>query len=69
LIFKEALIALAKEFGSDGILLPVHDAVLFQFPEENHTQNTARAVEVLKDAFARRCPGVVPKVTVGDFAH
>jgi DNA polymerase I len=68
LIFKEALIDIAKEFGSDSILLPVHDAVLMQFDDDEAFRTNANvATGIMINAFTRRCPGVNVRVTAGAF--
>lgn len=36
MIFKEALIESASQFGKESILLPVHDAVLMQFEADGN---------------------------------
>ena len=68
LIFKEAIIDLAADFGSDSILLPVHDAVLMQFDDDADFElKRSRAEELMLRAFRRRCTGVEPRVTSGPF--
>lgn len=68
LIFKTALLSLAKEFGPDSILLPMHDAVLMQLPTNDNLQcNQERAAQLMSDAFLRWCPGMRPKVIQSSF--
>jgi DNA polymerase-1 len=69
LVFKEATIALAKEFGEDSILLPVHDAVLMQFKNDmNFESNTKRAISIMTNIFGSRCPGMRARVIASNFA-
>jgi DNA polymerase I-like protein with 3'-5' exonuclease and polymerase domains len=69
LIFKEAMIRLAETFGNSSILLPMHDAVLLQFDDdETFGHRLVEAEALMLDAFHRRCPGVSAKVTAGPFA-
>lgn len=69
LIFKEALIGLIAEFGIEPITLPIHDAVLLQFPDDaDFSHHAERASAIMVKAFERRIPGVVARVKAGDFA-
>lgn len=69
LVFKEALIALAERFGVNSIVLPVHDAVLAQFSSDERFDDTvAEAEHIMAEAFARRCPGIKPRVSIGEFS-
>ena len=69
LIFKSAIIALAKEFGDKAILLPMHDAVLMQWPNDEYkNERCEKAKLIMKQAFSEFCPEVVPIVTEEDFA-
>ena len=69
LIFKECLIALAKEFGRNAIVLPVHDAVLMQFDEDsNYRGKVEGAQQIMADQFRKRFPKIEATVTAGAFA-
>ncbi len=69
LIFKEALVSLAETFGRDAILLPVHDAVLMQFNEDENFDTAVKTAKLaMCEAFKRRCPTVRSRVTAGVFA-
>jgi DNA polymerase I-like protein with 3'-5' exonuclease and polymerase domains len=69
LIFKEALLEIAREFGDERVILPMHDAVLLQL-DEDHTldRQVARASGLMVEAFMRRIPEVKVRVTAGPFA-
>ena len=68
LIFKEALIDLIAEFGADPVVLPMHDAVLLQFPDDaRFAANVERASSIMIQAFERRVPGVMPRIKAGEF--
>lgn len=66
LIFKQAVLDLAERFGSEAVLLPMHDALLMQFDEK--TDPRLEVEDVMIAAFQRWCPSVRPRVTVGSFA-
>lgn len=69
LIFKEALIGLAEEFGKNCILLPMHDAVLMQF-EGSHDDvllAQGKAIQIMELAFKKWVGNVTPKVIAASF--
>lgn len=69
LIFKHAIKELAKEFGASAIILPMHDAVLMQYPRREDVSNISTSVEqIMISSFTRFAPGVQPRITVGAFA-
>lgn len=69
LIFKEALNAIIMEFGVEPVILPVHDAVLLQFPDDQDFDGRAqRASEIMAECFARRIAGVRARIKAGAFA-
>ena len=67
LIFKEAIIGLEKEFGSNSILLPMHDAVLMQFEAGGIGEREEIACRIMADVFKRYCSTIEPRVTAGQF--
>jgi DNA polymerase I-like protein with 3'-5' exonuclease and polymerase domains len=70
LIFKEALTAIIAEFGIEQVILPVHDAVLLQFPDdEDFQRRTQRAIEIMVGSFTRRIPGVRARIKAGLFTE
>lgn len=70
LIFKEALNAIIGEFGVDSVILPVHDAVLLQFLDDEYFNGRAqRASEIMVEHFAHRVPGVRARIKAGTFAE
>jgi DNA polymerase I len=69
LIFKEALIGIAKKFGEDVILLPMHDAILLQFEKGSVRQKAAEASVIMKEAFTARFANVKPKISVERFGE
>lgn len=70
LIFKDALIAIIAEFGVEPVILPVHDAVLLQFPDDGDFDGRAlRASEIMIERFAHWIPGVKARVKAGAFAE
>lgn len=69
LIFKEALIELAEEFGAEAMLLPMHDAILMQFQTEKMEASSQRVVAIMEECFTKRCPDISARVTVGMFSE
>jgi hypothetical protein len=68
LIFKEALNGIIVEFGVEPVILPMHDAVLLQFPDDQSFDDRARrASEIMIECFSSRIPGVKAKIKSGDF--
>lgn len=68
LIFKEALVKLAKKFGKESILLPVHDAVLMQFDsDDGFALKEAAAKKIMIEAFQCYCPDIKVKVSAVPF--
>ena len=69
LVFKEALIEIERAFDRDAIILPVHDAVLMQFADnEEFERNVRRASGLMGSSFRRRFPQIKPRITVGPFS-
>lgn len=68
LIFKTALLKIEAEFGSDSMLLPMHDAILMQLPDDQLEAAKERISLLMRLAFQDFCPGVEVRVTVGDFS-
>lgn len=69
LIFKRAIISLADKFGPGSILLPMHDAVLMQFPEPQVTETLISAIQSeMVSAFHYYCPDVNVRVSAGEFS-
>ena len=68
LIFKEALNGIIAEFGVEPVILPVHDAVLLQFPDDEDFDGRAqRASEIMVERFSHRIPGVRARIKAGAF--
>lgn len=68
LIFKEAMIKIAGEFGSECLLLPMHDAILFQLPQESAEGKIDVVKEIMENAMRNRCSRIQPKVSVENFS-
>ena len=69
LVFKEALLAIAREVGEEHIILPMHDAVLLEFKDDdNFKLNVERAEAAMTNAFGQRLPSIRPRITKGSFA-
>ena len=69
LIFKEALVSIAREFGADSIVLPMHDAILLQFVKDrNFPRNVKGASEMMVAAYKRHLPNINARVTASSSA-
>lgn len=70
LIFKEALNGIIAEFGVEPVILPVHDAVLLQFPDDRDFDGRARrASEIMVERFSHRFPGVRARIKASAFTE
>lgn len=72
LIFKDALLQLARRFGDDAILLPIHDAVWLQIPERepDRIEALTREAAALMESVARGwCPDVSFRVKSAAFGQ
>lgn len=69
LIFKEALLALDSRFGTESMILPMHDAILMQFPTGQVRANSSEASSIMKQAFNKYFPELKPKVSIESFAE
>lgn len=68
LVFKEALISLGRRFGLDAVVLPMHDAVLLQLPDDkSYSEQVNQAKQCMIQAYVARCPEIEPRVTISDF--
>jgi DNA polymerase I-like protein with 3'-5' exonuclease and polymerase domains len=68
LIFKEALVDIADTLGPECIVLPMHDAILLQFPSSNAVESKAMAANIMAAKFQTRCPAITPKISDEPFA-
>jgi DNA polymerase I-like protein with 3'-5' exonuclease and polymerase domains len=68
LIFKEALIHIAEACGPEAILLPMHDAVLIQVPEDDEAVRKVELTEIMVACFKKWCPDIRVRVSSEDFA-
>jgi DNA polymerase I-like protein with 3'-5' exonuclease and polymerase domains len=68
LIFKEALIEIAKVYGPDAILLPMHDAVLIQIPENDEAVSSVDMTAIMAACFKKWCPDISVRVRSDEFA-
>jgi hypothetical protein len=69
LIFKQAMIQLAKRFGNDSILVPMHDAVLMQFDRREVGSAEAVAKGIMAAVFQAHCPSIQPRVVSASFVE
>jgi DNA polymerase-1 len=69
LIFKHAIVDISQKFGANSMILPMHDAILMQFPVgSDQDKNEMEVVQIMKNAFNKYCPGINGRVTADDFA-
>ncbi|MEL7452797.1 MAG: DNA polymerase, partial [Pseudomonadota bacterium] len=62
LIFKEALLQIVAEFGPEGVMLPMHDAVLISLPHESYANDVSRIQDIMLSALKNRCPQIEGRV-------
>lgn len=66
LVFKEALLRLTEQLGEQVVLLPMHDAVLLELPEETYVEGVRVAEGAMLAALHNRCPEVRGRVVIAD---
>ncbi|WP_158235443.1 DNA polymerase [Caulobacter sp. FWC2] len=66
LIFKEAVLRLTEQLGAQVVMLPMHDALLLELPEETYDADVEVAEHAMLSALHNRCPGVSGRVVVAD---
>lgn len=67
-ILKETILELyRKDFGIE-ILLPMHDAVLLQYPSENKEETESKVISIMEDTFNRITSSNLGRVTKKNFA-
>jgi DNA polymerase I-like protein with 3'-5' exonuclease and polymerase domains len=70
LILKEALLALATRFSPSALVLPVHDAILLELPDDDEFgARVAEATAIMIGAFRARLPEIDVRVTAKEFAN
>jgi DNA polymerase-1 len=67
LILKKLINSLTAKHPEVVILLPMHDALLVEVPEQCATEVTAALLVSCRSAFTELCPLVAPSVSVKDF--
>jgi DNA polymerase I len=68
LIFKLALIKLENAYGMNAILMPLHDAILMQFPLGTTNHHSSKVFDLMKEAFSEYCQEIDVKITLGNFS-
>lgn len=66
LVFKEAVLRLTEQLGEQVVLLPMHDAVLLELPEETYDADVLVAERAMLSALHNRSPGVSGRVVIAD---
>lgn len=66
LVFKEALLEIAKKFTPKSILIPMHDGVVLQLPQNSDAVDIA--LSTMKEAVVKRYTAISPKISCGPFA-
>jgi DNA polymerase I-like protein with 3'-5' exonuclease and polymerase domains len=69
LILKCLIMRIAASLPRASILLPMHDALLFEVPEEESDQMAESVLQHYDKAFLEVCPGIKPKVRMEPFAR
>jgi DNA polymerase I len=69
LILKKAIIMINQRLPEVSILLPMHDALLVEVPEESLTELTLELLKCLRNAFLNICPLGSAAVKIKGFAE
>ena len=67
LILKRIILGVAKRLPEVDILLPMHDALLVQVPEDDLKDARERLRRVFVSEYRKECPSVRPRVVFEDF--
>jgi DNA polymerase I-like protein with 3'-5' exonuclease and polymerase domains len=67
LILKKVIIEIYENCREVDILLPMHDALLLQVPEENSNEVKDRIEEIFISNFMKECPSIRPRVSFDNF--
>nr|WP_281720146.1 DNA polymerase [Nitrosomonas nitrosa] len=69
LILKKLLIELATSVPEAHVMLPMHDALLLEIPEEKSAALTEELLRCFRKVFSQTCPSVIPSVCEKDFVE
>lgn len=67
LILKRAILAIHSTDEEIEFLVPMHDAGLFQVPQDKYSEKKQIISDIFKGEFRSECPKVNPNVTFDDF--
>lgn len=68
-ILKQVILTLSDEVPKAEILVPMHDAILFQI-QKNHNESLINEIKkVFIKTFKAVCPQILPRVSVENFFH
>ena len=69
LILKKLLIELATSVPEALVMLPMHDALLLEIPEEKSAGLTEELLRCCRKVFSQICPSVIPAVCEKSFVE
>ena len=69
LILKSVILEINRQFTDVEILLPVHDALLLQVPQDKKDMIKGEIETVFIRKFVERCPSIRPRVAFSDFVE
>lgn len=62
LIFKLALIEVAKKVPEADFLIPMHDGAVYQIDEFNYSRSKDKIEKIFKASYKKLCPNIEPRV-------
>jgi DNA polymerase I-like protein with 3'-5' exonuclease and polymerase domains len=68
LILKKVIVEVNERFPSVNILLPLHDALLVEVPEDDADSIVENLTAVFRDCFVEVCPSLTPRVALESFS-
>jgi DNA polymerase I-like protein with 3'-5' exonuclease and polymerase domains len=69
LVLKRLISRLASELPHVAVLLPMHDALLVEVPEDGADESLGALVELCRSAFIDVCPALVPSISHKPFTE
>jgi hypothetical protein len=68
-IFKRVVLAVSSQAAECEMLIPLHDAILFQVPQDQRQALCDLLHDLFKRVFCEVCPSIVPEVKIAaDFS-
>jgi DNA polymerase I-like protein with 3'-5' exonuclease and polymerase domains len=67
LILKKCILRISKEIPEAEFLIPMHDAVLYQVPNDLFTIAKRHIEEIFIDEYKQECKSILPKISFNPF--